>query len=212
MPVLPAAAGLSAWGQLTSNYVFCVGFWGWFIAQFLKVGARGGGGLQAGRRTQIKAMHAAWRGACSAHTGGSSMAGGAPQAQAPSASPGKAGSAAARSSVQARPAHLAAAAAATACRFSPSGTRRGCGTSAPLSTLAACPPPTPPSARCGWLGRTAWGGSARQPAGQHAGGSAWASGGQHWVGMPAEGRRAAAIGPHARLALVRRLDHLMPRV
>lgn len=23
--------------QLTSNYVFCVGFWGWFIAQFLKI-------------------------------------------------------------------------------------------------------------------------------------------------------------------------------
>lgn len=36
-PVLPAAAGGSAWSQLTSNYVFCVGFWGWFIAQFLKV-------------------------------------------------------------------------------------------------------------------------------------------------------------------------------
>jgi hypothetical protein len=37
VPVLPTSA--SAWSQLSSNYVFCVGFWGWFCAQFLKVRA-----------------------------------------------------------------------------------------------------------------------------------------------------------------------------
>lgn len=39
-PIIPSG-GSSAWVQLTSNYVFCVGFWGWFIAQFLKVRTSG---------------------------------------------------------------------------------------------------------------------------------------------------------------------------
>lgn len=41
-PALLAAAvaaptGSSFWADLTSNYVFCVGFWGWFAAQFAKI-------------------------------------------------------------------------------------------------------------------------------------------------------------------------------
>lgn len=57
VPVLPS--GGSAWAQLTSNYVFCVGFWGWFMAQFLKVGAewlaeRGRATRQPGRALGVR--------------------------------------------------------------------------------------------------------------------------------------------------------------
>ncbi|KAI8109250.1 hypothetical protein M9435_005662 [Picochlorum sp. BPE23] len=35
LPLPPAVVG--AWNQITSNYVFVVGFWGWFLAQFFKI-------------------------------------------------------------------------------------------------------------------------------------------------------------------------------
>lgn len=38
IPFLPLpAAVVGAWNQVTSNYVFVVGFWGWFLAQFFKI-------------------------------------------------------------------------------------------------------------------------------------------------------------------------------
>jgi len=41
--LLDASTLAAGWSQLTSNYVFVVGFWGWFAAQFLKIftGPRG---------------------------------------------------------------------------------------------------------------------------------------------------------------------------
>lgn len=38
IPFLPLpTAVVGAWNQITSNYVFVVGFWGWFLAQFFKI-------------------------------------------------------------------------------------------------------------------------------------------------------------------------------
>lgn len=34
---LPMAVPAGVWEQLAGNYVFVVGFWGWFLAQFLKM-------------------------------------------------------------------------------------------------------------------------------------------------------------------------------
>lgn len=37
LSIAVVAPNASVWSQLGSNYIFMVGFWGWFIAQFLKI-------------------------------------------------------------------------------------------------------------------------------------------------------------------------------